>query len=82
MHCQATVGAHTKDRSVLRQDHTLERGEGSRWSKATWNRVSRSRDISTRDLFVDKGNSAQSTYLLSYVCTITLRGIAWCGKWQ
>ena len=50
--------------------------------KATWNRVSRSRDISTRDLFVDKGNSAQSTCLLSYVCTITLRGVAWCGKGQ
>jgi len=77
MHSQATVGARTKDRSVLRKDHTLEKGETYGGLQATWDRASRSQDQCTRDLLVDKGNSAQSTYLLSYVCTITLRGVAW-----
>ena len=66
----------------MRWDHTLERREGSWWSESNLETRITLPNIITRDLFVDKGNSAQSTYLLSYVCTITLRDVAWCGKGQ
>ena len=67
MYSQATVRSNTKDQAVLRRDHTLKKGKG----KAPWNRTSHSQDHCTRYPLVDKGNSAQSTRPLSYVCTIT-----------
>ena len=76
MHSLATVRARTKDRDVLRKDHTLERGETHGGLQASWNRASLSQDQCTRGLLVDKGNSAQSTNLLSSVCTLTLRRVA------
>ena len=82
MHSLATVRARTKDRGVLRKDHTLEKGETHGGLQASWNRASRSQDHCTRGLLVDKGNSAQSTNLLSYVCSITLRGVAECDIGQ
>ena len=71
MYSQATVRSRTKDQAVLRRDHAWNRGKVHRGLQAPWNRTSLSQDHRTRYPLVDKGNSAQSTRTLSYVCTIS-----------
>ena len=80
LHSQAAVGAHTKARAVLRWDDPLDRRKGSRQSKRNLETLIPLQNMITRDLVVDKGNSAQSTYQLSHVCTITQKYVALYGK--
>ena len=80
LHSQAAVGAHTKARAVLRWDDPLDRRKGSWQSKRNLETLIPLQNMITRGLVVDKGNSAQSTYQLSYVCTITQKYVALYGK--
>ena len=80
LHSQAAVGAHTKARAVLRWDDPLDRRKGSWQSKRNLETLIPLQNMITRGLVVDKGNSAQSTYQLSNVCTITQKYVALYGK--
>ena len=80
LHSQAAVGAHTKARAVLRWDDPLDRRKGSWQSKRNLETLIPLQNMIPRGLAVDKGNSAQSTYQLSYVCTITEKHVALYGK--
>ena len=70
LHSQAAVRAHSEARAMLQWDDPLDRRKGSWQSKNMETFIPLQNKI-TRGLIVDKGNSAQSTDQLFYLCPIT-----------
>ena len=80
LHSQAAVGATLRLGPCCDGTTHLTGGKAHRQSNRNLETLIPLQNMITRGLVVDKGNSAQSTYQLSYVCTITQKYVALYGK--